>query len=152
MAEVEAAMATEPHSVDGTVVESKCAIARRESGKPGAHVTMGLPTWCSWYRTHLPKQGTWETQVRSLGREDPLEESMATHYSILGWRIQWPEEPGGLQSMGSQRLEHWLKQLSIHTHAYVTVKKLFVGGIKKMPRNIILELTLRNMKKLIPLR
>ena len=42
-----------------------------------------------------------ETQVRSLGWEDPLEEGMATHSSILAWRIPWTEEPGGLQSMGS---------------------------------------------------
>ena len=41
-------------------------------------------------------------QVRSLGREDPLEEGMATHSSILAWRIPWTEEPGGLQSIGSQ--------------------------------------------------
>ena len=45
-----------------------------------------------------------ETQVRSLGWEDPLEEAMETHSSILAWRIQWTEEPGGLQSMGSQRV------------------------------------------------
>ena len=38
-----------------------------------------------------------KTQVRSLGQEDPLEEGMATHFSILAWRIPWPEEPGGLQ-------------------------------------------------------
>ena len=44
-------------------------------------------------------QVTW---VRSLGWEDPLEKGMATHSSILAWRIQWTEEPGGLQSMGSQ--------------------------------------------------
>ena len=44
----------------------------------------------------------WETQVQSLGREDPLEEGMATHSSILTWRIPWMEEPGGQQSMGSQ--------------------------------------------------
>ena len=43
-----------------------------------------------------------ETWVRSLGWEDPVEESMATHPSILAWRIPWTEEPGGLQSMGSQ--------------------------------------------------
>ena len=47
-----------------------------------------------------------ETQVRSLGREDPLEEGMATHSSILAWRIPWTEEPGGLQSIGSQRVRH----------------------------------------------
>ena len=46
-----------------------------------------------------------ETQVQSLGREDALEE--ATHASILTWRIPWTEEPGGLQSMGSQRVGHY---------------------------------------------
>ena len=45
-------------------------------------------------------------QVRSLGREDPLEEGMATHSSVLAWRIPWTEEPSGLQSMGSQRVRH----------------------------------------------
>ena len=47
-----------------------------------------------------------ETRVRSLGREDPLKEGMATHSRILAWRIPWTEEPGGLQSMGSQRVRH----------------------------------------------
>ena len=47
-----------------------------------------------------------ETPVRSLGREDPLEEEMATHSSILAWRIPWRKEPGRLQSMGSQRVGH----------------------------------------------
>ena len=47
-----------------------------------------------------------ETRVRSLGTEDPPEEGMATHSSILAWRIPWTEEPGGLQSMGSQRVGH----------------------------------------------
>ena len=44
----------------------------------------------------------WETRVRSLDREDPLEKGMATHSSILAWRIPWTEKPGGLQSMWSQ--------------------------------------------------
>ena len=48
----------------------------------------------------------WETLVRSLGQEDSLEKEMATHSSILAWRIPWTEEPGGLQSMGSQRVRH----------------------------------------------
>ena len=43
-----------------------------------------------------------ETQVQSLGQEDPLEEAIATHSSILAWRIPWTEDPGRLQSMGSQ--------------------------------------------------
>ena len=47
-----------------------------------------------------------ETQVRSLGQEDPLEKEMATHSSILAWRIPWTEETGGLQSTGSQRVGH----------------------------------------------
>ena len=47
-----------------------------------------------------------EMGVRSLGREDPLEEELATHSSILAWKTAWTEEPGGLQSMGSQRVRH----------------------------------------------
>ena len=45
-------------------------------------------------------------QVQSLGWEDPLEEGMTTHSSTLAWRILWTEEPGGRQSMGSQRVDH----------------------------------------------
>ena len=48
----------------------------------------------------------WETWVRSLGQEDPLEKEMATHSSIHAWKITWTEEPGRLQSMGSQRVVH----------------------------------------------
>ena len=47
-----------------------------------------------------------ETQVRSLGWEDPLDKEMATHSGILAWKITWTEEPGGLQSMGLQRVGH----------------------------------------------
>ena len=47
-----------------------------------------------------------ETQGQSLGQEDPLEEEMAIHFSILAWRILWTEEPGGLQSMELQRVRH----------------------------------------------
>ena len=49
---------------------------------------------------------TQETQVQSLGQEDSLEKGMATHSSILAWRTLWTEEPGGLQSVGSQRVAH----------------------------------------------
>ena len=56
-----------------------------------------------------------ETQVLSLGREDPLEEGIATHSSILVWRIRWTVEPGGLQSMGSQRVRHdWINLTCTH--------------------------------------
>ena len=57
-----------------------------------------------------------ETQVRSLGWEDPLEKEMASCFSMLAWRIPWTEEPGGLQSMGLQRVRHNLatKQQIFH--------------------------------------
>ena len=47
-----------------------------------------------------------ETWVQSLGQEDPLEKEMATHYSVLAWKIPWTDEPGGLQSIGSQRVRY----------------------------------------------
>ena len=53
-------------------------------------------------------------QIQSLGWEDPLEEEMVTHSSILAWRIPWTEEPHGLQSMGSQRVGH--NGAFVHTH------------------------------------
>ena len=58
-----------------------------------AHMVKRLPTM-------------WEIRVQFLSREDPLEKEMATHSSILAWRIPWTEEPGELQSMGSQRVRH----------------------------------------------
>jgi len=64
-----------------------------------------------------------ETQVWSLDWEDPLENGMATHSSILAWRIPWTEEPGGLQSMGSQRVRHdWATNtftFFIRTHSFL---------------------------------
>ena len=59
-----------------------------------------------------------ELQVRSLGWEDRLEEGMATHSSILSWRIPWTEKPGGLQSMGHKELDT-TEQLSEHTHTHI---------------------------------
>ena len=50
--------------------------------------------------------GMWETWIRSLGQEDPLEKEMATHSGILAWKIPWTEEPGRLQPMGSQRVRY----------------------------------------------
>ena len=60
-------------------------------------------------------QETWEIPFRSLGQEDPMEEEMATHSSILAWRIPWTEEPGGLQSRGLQRVGHDLVFVCTHT-------------------------------------
>ena len=62
-------------------------------GFPGGSVVKNPP----------PMQETW---VRSPGQEDPLEKEMATHSSILAWEIPWTEDPGRLQSMGSQRVRH----------------------------------------------
>ena len=71
-------------------------------------------------RILLPMQEAW---VQSLGGEDPLEEEMATHSSILAWRIPWTEEPGGRQSMGSQRVRHeWVTEHSC-THPGVYIQK-----------------------------
>ena len=60
-------------------------------------------------------QETQDTQVRSLGQEDPLEEGMVTHFSIFVWRIPWTEELGGLQSMRLHRVEHDSSDLAQHT-------------------------------------
>ena len=63
--------------------------------------------WVSLVAQRLKRlPGMRKTRVRSLGREDPLEKEMAAHSSTLAWRIPWREEPGRLQSMGSQRLGH----------------------------------------------
>ena len=65
-----------------------------------------LPKWLSGKTIWLPIQKTQSMQFRSLGQEDPLEEDMATHSSVLAWEIPWTEEPGGLYPMGSQRVGH----------------------------------------------
>ena len=72
----------------------------------------GLPWWLRMVKNRPAVQ---ETQVQSLGWEDPLEMGMATHSSILAWRIPWTEEPGGLQSMGSKKIFHSFKQ-AWHKH------------------------------------
>ena len=63
----------------------------------------------------------WEGQVRFLGREDPPEKGMATHFRILAWRIPWTEEPGGLQSIESQRVGH---NFESHTHTHTHTQRL----------------------------
>ena len=72
---------------------------------------------------HLPTM--WETQVQSLGWEDPLEKEMATHSSILAWKIPWTEDPGRLQSVGSQRVGHdWVTSLHFHLSELAMWKSL----------------------------
>ena len=69
-----------------------------------------------------------ETQVQSLGREDPLEEEMATHSRILAWRIPWTEEPGGLQSVGLQRVRNdWVTNTTLLNRA--SWSKVNPGGL-----------------------
>ena len=67
---------------------------------------MGFSRQEYWSGVPLPSPAKQETQVQFLGWEDPLEEEMATHSSILAWKIPWMEEPGGLQSMGLLRVGH----------------------------------------------
>ena len=70
-----------------------------------------------------------ETQVRSLGQEDTLEKGIATHSSILAWRIPWAEEPGGVQSTGLQRVGYdWVTNTHSHTYTYILFIHLSVDG------------------------
>ena len=84
---------------------------------------------------HLP--ATWENQVWLLGREDPLEKETATHSSTPTWKIPWMEEPGRLQSMGSQRVGHdrvtSLSLFSAHMRDHLTLTSMTI--IKKSPNN-----------------
>ena len=78
-----------------------------------------LYSWALQVALVVKKLPASEGDVRDvwfLGQEDPLEEGMATHSSILAWRIPWTEEPGGLQSMKFTQSWTWMKWLSTHTH------------------------------------
>ena len=90
--------------------EGTCPLSECRDGFPGGSAVKNLPT----------TQETEETWVRSLGQEDPLEEGMATHSSTLAWRTPWTEEPGGLQSTGSQS---WTP-LSDRQHSCVNTRAL----------------------------
>ena len=69
----------------------------------------------------------WETQVQSLGREDPLEKEIATHSGTLAWKIPWMEKPGRLQSTGSQRAElDTTEPTSLSAHLSYTFWKMFL--------------------------
>ena len=78
------------------------------TGRLFTTVPPGNPTYIYIHMAQIVKNlpAMQETQVWSLGWEDPLEKGMATHSSILSWRIPWTEEPGGLQSTGWQRIQH----------------------------------------------
>ena len=89
-----------------------------------------LISWHSWWYC-LSVQETQETRVRSLGQEDPLEEEMAMHSSILAWKIPWTEESGGLQSMGLQRVGHdwsnWAHMMIIYPERPMGISTDFRG-------------------------
>ena len=71
-----------------------------------------------------------ETRIRPLGWDDPLEKEMATHSSILAWKIPWMEQPGGLQSMGSQRVGHfWATSLHLDPYGDKVVLRVTVHSL-----------------------
>ena len=78
-------------------------LLRQSYGFSNSYVGIWASLVVQWVK-RLPAM--WETQVRSPGREDPLEKGMATHSSTLLWKIPWTGEPGGLQSMELQRIAH----------------------------------------------
>ena len=83
---------------------------------------MRFPWWLTWEKNLPAMQETQEAWVQSLGPEDPLEKGKATHSRILARRIPWTEEPGGLQSVGSQSRTRTLNQL-------VTLQKSFLNKL-----------------------
>ena len=102
----------------------------KETHFGGIQQALLVPPLMAQMVKHLPTRR--ETRVQSLGWEDPLEKEMATHSSVLAWRIPWMEEPGGLQSMGSQRVGHdwatntfrrFLQLLEFRRHCYVGLDK-----------------------------
>ena len=84
------------------------------------HIDIHIHSFPKWLRSKDSTQPLLQkAQVWSLGQEDPLEEGMATHSSILAWRIPWLEEPGGQQSIASQRVVHdWSDFARMHTCTY----------------------------------
>ena len=87
-----------------------------------SHIAGRFFTSWATKRIHLAMQETHELCIQSLGQEDTLEQVMATHSSIVAWKIPWPEEPGGLQSMGLQRIgQDWAHT---HTSVYLPVQWL----------------------------
>ena len=93
------------HPIFFFFLKSKAEDCYKDEYFSNLHTDLGFPGG-SWVEN---PPATWETWVRSLGWKDPLEKGTATRFSILAWRSPWTEEPGGLQSMGSQRVRHdWM--------------------------------------------
>ena len=90
--------------MDMSLSELREMVRDREAWRAAIHGVVGIYLTASLVAQrlkHLPAM--WETWVQFLGQEDPLEKEMATHSSILAWRIPWMEEPGGLQSTWTQK-------------------------------------------------
>ena len=85
-----------PHPLPQQLLSLLAPSVHQKGASPGDSVV----------KSHLPMQGTEETWVRFLGQEESLEEGVKTHSSILAGKIPWTEEPGGLQSIGWQRVRH----------------------------------------------
>ena len=109
----------------GNPLQFGCLDNPMDTGAWQATVHWVAKNW-TWLKPLLPAM--WEIQFLSLGQEDPLEKEMATQSSILAWRIPWTEEPGGLQSTGSQRVGHdWATSLHftskpLRLHGYMQPK------------------------------
>ena len=89
----------------------------------------GFSRWLSRWRTHLPRQETQETRVWFLSQEDTSEEEMATHSSILAWKIPWTEEPGRLYSPVGCKESDTTEWLSMHIYIYIYAylnRKLYI--------------------------
>ena len=87
-----------------------------------------------------------ETPVQPLGPEDALEKEMATHSCILAWKILWTEEPGGLQSMGSQRVGYDRATTHTHTHTHTHTGHMcsaLIGTAKQFSKVVVPILILR---------
>ena len=88
-------------------------------------------------------------QVRSLGEEDSLEEGMATNSSILAWRIPWTEEPGGLQSIGLQRVGHNWRDLPLTVYSIVIIVNNTALYILQIARRLILNVLITKKEMII---
>ena len=115
---------TTTYSAWQATVHGVTRVGRNLTTKSPALPIQGLPRWHSGKKS-TSVQGTQKTWVWSLGQEDPLEEEMATCSSILAWKITWTEEPGGLQSMGSQRARHsWVTERTSAVYSAPNYKDL----------------------------
>ena len=148
---------------NGNPVQCSCLENPRDGGAWWAAIYGVAQSW-TWLkrlsssssrstRTSLEAQAVkclptmWETQVQSLGQEDLLEKEMAIHSSILAWKIPWMEEPGRLQSMWSQRVEHdWATSLSfsLYIHHFTYPQDILFGGFVLLHSTVLPKGRLRH--------